>query len=197
MTHPFLTALFITPLLLAPWTASLAMAETSPTDVLGNWQTEVSARPAPDGGTAYLRTTTSFTEEKQELTVSVYADAALEMKLFEYFSGGPWEPQGPADGAAGAMAVNMTNDFSLVTIFVDAPELWNAINLADCPLAIGEAVEISGCVSGPPFIVTDCIDLDIVMVDQDGQRLRYGGGDVDRCVVRPTEMSADAFFRVE
>jgi hypothetical protein len=193
MTHrPFLSALFLTPL-----AATIAMAETSPTDVLGKWQTEVSARPAPGGGTAYLRTTTSFTEEKQELIVSVYADAGLEMKLFEYHSGGPWESQGPADGAAGAMAVNMTNDFSLVTIFVNAPELWAAINLAACPLAIGEAVDISGCVTGPPFIVTDCIDLDIVMVDQDGRRLRYGGGDVDRCVVRPTEMSADEFFRVE
>ncbi|MEL7098742.1 MAG: hypothetical protein AAGM84_07935 [Pseudomonadota bacterium] len=69
--------------------------------------------------------------------------------------------------------------------------------MGDCPLEVGQAVDVSGCVSGPPFIVSDCVDLDIVMVDQDGQRLRYGGGDVDRCVTRPTEMSADEFFRVE
>jgi hypothetical protein len=184
-------------LCLTPLTAALAMADTSPGDVIGKWQTETAARPTPDGGTAYMRTMTAFTEEKQELVVSIYADPGLETKLFEYSSGGPWDPQGPAEGVAGAMAVNMTNDYSLVTIFVDAPDLWAGIGLADCPLVIGEAVDITDCVNGPPFLVTDCVDLDIVMVDEDGGRLRYGGGGVDRCVTRPTELSTDAFFRME
>jgi hypothetical protein len=184
-------------LCLPPLTAALAMADTSPADVIGTWQTEVAARPTPDGSTAYLRTMTAFTEQMQELVVSIYADPALEMRLFEYSSGGPWDPQGPAEGVAGAMAVNMTNAYSLVTIFVDAPDLWAGIGLAECPLVIGEAVDITGCVNGPPFLVTDCIDLDIVMVDEDGRRLRYGGGGVDRCVTRPTELSTDAFFRME
>ena len=184
-------------LCLTPLTTALAMADTSPADVIGTWQTEVVGRPAPGGGTAYLRTMTAFTEDRQELVVSIYADPGLEVQLFEYSSGGPWEPQGPAEGVAGAMAVNMSNAYSLVTIFVDAPDLWAGIGLAECPLVIGEAVDITGCVNGPPFGVTDCVDLDIVVVDEDGRRLRYGGGDVDRCVVRPTELSPDAFFRVE
>lgn len=184
-------------LCLPPLTAAFAMADTSPADVIGTWQTEVEPRPTPDGGTAYLRTMTAFTEQMQELVVSIYADPSLDMQLFEYSSGGPWDPQGPAGGVTGAMAVNMTNAYSLVTIFVDAPDLWAGIGLGECPLVIGEAVEITDCVNGPPFLVTDCIDLDIVMVDLDGRRLRYGGGDVDRCMVRPTELSTDEFFRME
>lgn len=184
-------------LCLTPLTAALAMADTTPDALIGTWRTEVAGRPTPGGGTAYLRTMTAFTEDRQELVVSIYADPALEMQLFEYASGGPWEPQGPAEGVAGAIAVNLTNDYSLVTIFVDAPDLWAGIGLADCPLVIGAAVDIAGCVNGPPFGVTDCVDLDIVMVDEDGRRLRYGGGDVDRCVVRPTELSPDAFFRID
>ncbi|WP_019954784.1 hypothetical protein [Yoonia vestfoldensis] len=84
-----------------------------------------------------------------------------------------------------------------MTIFVDVPDLWGAVGLAEYPLVIGEAVDFTDCVNGPPFGVTSCADLDIVMVDQDAQRLRYGGGGVDRCVERPTEMSADAFLPVE
>jgi len=188
--------IFIAALCLTPPAATFAMAETSPANVIGTWQTDIVEQPAP-GGTAHLRTTTIFTDTNQELIVSVYADAGLEMKLFEYASGGPWQVQGPSEAVPGAMAIDLVNDYSLVTIFVDAPDLWAAISLAECPLTIGEAVEISDCVNGPPFGVTACVDMDIVLVDQDGRRLRYGGGDVDRCVTRPTEASADAFFRVE
>ena len=103
-----------------------------------------------------------------------------QTKMFEYSSGGSWETQGPAEGVPAAMAVNMVSDRSLVTMFVDAPAFWAAFNLAECPLLIGEAVEISDCVSGPPFGQGACVDMDIIMVDQDGQRLRYGSGEVDR-----------------
>ena len=60
----------------------------------------------------------------------------------------------------------------------------------------GQAVEISDCVDGPPFTVSDCMDLDIVMVDQDGQRLRYGGGNGNRCEIRPTEIDEISYFKV-
>jgi hypothetical protein len=103
-----------------------------------------------------------------------------QTKLFEYSSGGSWETQGPAEGVPAAMAVNMVNDRSLVIIFDDAPAFWAAFNLAECPLLIGEAVEISDCVSVPPFGQGACVDMDIIIVDQDGQRLCYGGGEVDR-----------------
>jgi hypothetical protein len=177
--------------------AAPALAETTPANVLGTWQTGIGEQPAPDGSTAYLRATTVFTDTEQDLIFEIFADPSLEMKLFEYHSSGPWDPQGPSDDIPEALAVNMVNDWSRVTIFVDAPELWAALNIGDCPLVIGEAVDVSDCISGPPFIVTDCVDLDVVMVNQDGQRLRYGGGDVDRCVTRPTEMSSDEFFKVD
>lgn len=174
-----------------------AFAETTPTDLLGTWQTGIGEQPAPDGGTAYLRATTVFTEASQDIIFEIYADPDLQTKLFEYHSSGPWLPQGPSPAIPEALAVNMTNDFSRVTILVDAPDLWAALNMGDCPLRIGEAVDVTACVSGPPFSVTDSVDLDIVMVDQGGKRLRYGGGDVNRCLTRPTEMSANEFLRVE
>ncbi|WP_299603351.1 hypothetical protein [uncultured Tateyamaria sp.] len=177
-------------------TPTLAFA-TTPDDVLGTWKTGIGEQPAPDGGTAYLQVTTVFTETAQDLIFEIFADEALQMPLFKYHSSGPWDPQGASAEIPGAMEVNMTNDFSRVEIFVDAPEIWEALNMADCPLEIGVAVEVADCVNGPPFIVSDCLDMDLVMVDQDGQRLRYGGGDVNRCEVRPTEMSADAYFKVE
>lgn len=191
MHRPSLTlALFVA--MLAP----VQVLATSPTDVLGTWQTGIAEQPAPDGSTAYLQLTTSFTEETQDLIVRIFADEALQIPLFKYHSGGPWDPQGASAAVPGAMEVDMNNDFSRVEIFVDAPELWAALNMADCPLEIGVAVEVADCVDGPPFIVTNCTDMDLVMVDQDSQRLRYGGGDVDRCEVRPTEMSDDEFFKV-
>lgn len=184
-------------LVFTPTSAALATPQTAPGDVVGTWQTAILSRPAPDGSMAYLRTMTAFTEERQELVVSIYADAGRQAKLFEYASGGPWTPQGPAAGVPGAMAIDMVNDYSRVTIFVDAPSLWASMNLGECPLMVGEAVEISGCVTGPPFAVTACTDLDIVMVDQNGMRLRYGGGSEDRCTTRPTDLSTDAFLRVD
>ncbi|MEL7098743.1 MAG: hypothetical protein AAGM84_07940 [Pseudomonadota bacterium] len=104
-------------------TTTPAFAETTPTDVLGTWQTEIGEQKAPDGSTAYLRATTVFTEDAQDLVFEIYADPDLQMKLFEYHSSGPWDPQGPSDAIPDAMAVNMTNDFSNVTIYVDAPAL--------------------------------------------------------------------------
>lgn len=173
-----------------------ALADTAPVDVLGTWRTAVGEQAAPDGSMAYLQATTVFTDEAQDLIFEIFADPDRQTRLFEYHSSGPWIPQGPSDALPDALAVNMTNDWSRVTIFVDAPELWAALNMGDCPLEIGVAVDVTDCVSGPPFIVTDCVDMDIVMVDQDRQRLRFGGGDVDRCETRPVEMSSDAFFKV-
>ena len=178
-------------------TTAPVLAETTPDTVLGTWQTGVGEQPAPDGSTAYLQATTTFTETAQDLIFEVYGDADLTVLLFRYHSSGPWLPQGASAAVPGALEVNMTNDFSRVEVFIDAPDFWAALNLVDCPLAISEAVEIKYCVDGPPFIVSDCVDMDLVMVDQGGRRLRYGGGDVDRCEFRPTAMSADAYFKIE
>lgn len=173
-----------------------AIAETTTNSVLGTWQTGVGKQPSPDGSTACLQVTTVFTETAQDLIFEIYADPDLTTPLFKYNSSGLWVSQGASESVPGAMAVNMTNDFSRVEIFVDAPDIWVALNMAECPLQIGEAVEISECVAGPPFTVSDCMDMDIVMVDQDGQRLRYGGGEGDRCEVRPNEISDIAYFKI-
>ena len=95
----------------------------------------------------------------------------------------------------GALALDLENATSEVTIFVDAPELWDSINLDKCPLAVGEAVSISGCVNGPPFQVADCVDLDLALVDEGGTRLRMGEAGTDRCAVRPDTVGETAFTR--
>ncbi|WP_019954783.1 hypothetical protein [Yoonia vestfoldensis] len=91
-------------------TAVPAIANTTPSDIVGTWQTEAAAQPTPDGGTAYLRMTTTFSEEKQELLVAVYTDEELRTQIFEYASGGPWEQQGNVEEPAGALAINLVND---------------------------------------------------------------------------------------
>ena len=175
--------------------ATTAIAETTPSDVFGTWQTDVGENVAPDGSLAYIRATTIFTEDAQDLIFEIFGDADLNSKLFEYHSSGPWKSQGASADVSGALAVDMTNDVSRVEIFVDAPEIWQALNIGACPLEVGKAVEIKDCVAGPPFTVTDCVDLDIVMVDQEGGRLRFGNGDVDRCETRPTALSEHEFFK--
>lgn len=174
-----------------------AKSDTQANDAVGTWQTAIGEQPMPDGPSAYVRATTIFTETAQDLIFEAFADPEGQVPLMVYRSSGPWRDMGPSPDVAGAMAVNMTNDYSRVEVFVDAPEMWAAINLADCPLEIGTEVDITDCVSGPPFTVTDCVDLDVVMIDEDGQRLRFGGGDVDRCVTRPTTLSDIAYMRVE
>ncbi len=174
-----------------------AQSETLASNTLGTWTTPIGEQPMPDGSSAYVRATTIFTETAQDLIFEAFADPDGQVPLMVYRSSGPWTDMGQSPDVAGAMAVNMTNDYSRVEIFVDAPEMWAAINLAECPLEVGVAVDITDCVSGPPFTVTDCVDLDIVMVDEDGQRLRFGGGDVDRCTTRPTTLSDIAFMRAE
>ena len=66
-----------------------AFAETTPTDLLGTWQTGIGEQPAPDGGTVYLRATTVFTEASQDIIFEIYADPDLQTKLFEYHSSDP------------------------------------------------------------------------------------------------------------
>lgn len=174
-----------------------AKSDTGANDALGTWITSLGEQPMPDGASVYVRATTIFTDTAQDLVFEAFADPEGQVPLMVYRSSGPWKDMGPSVDVTGAMAVNMTNDYSRVEIFVDAPEMWSAINLSDCPLEIGKEVDITNCVSGPPFIVTDCVDLDIVMVDEGGQRLRFGGGDVDRCETRPTTLSEIAYMRAE
>ncbi len=193
MTSKLLTACLLTTAL----AAGPVLGETTSASVLGTWTTQVGEQPAPDGSTAYIQVTTIFTEELQDFIFAIYADPELDNPLFTYTSSGPWTPQGPSGVVPGALEVDMTNDFSRVEIFADAPGLWTALNMGDCPLEVGVAVDVSDCITGPPFIVTDCVDMDLVMIDQDGQRLRFGIDGVDRCVTRPAEIGTVAYFKVD
>lgn len=174
-----------------------AQADTSQADLIGAWSTEISEQQAPGGGqSAFLRQSVVFTDAVQDLRAEVFADAAGEVPIFTYASSGPYTAVGVSDVIEGALNLELVNETSEVTIFMEAPDLMAAVGMADCDLVVGEAVEVSGCISGPPFLVTDCVDLDLVLVDAGGARLRFGDQEVDRCVSRPTELSDTSFLKI-
>ncbi|MEL6451797.1 MAG: hypothetical protein AAFQ19_11095 [Pseudomonadota bacterium] len=190
-----------TPILAAAIAAvstSPAWADTTVNDLIGQWQTPLSEQQAPGGGaSAFLRQTVVFTADRQDIRAEIFADAAGAMPLFTYASSGPYVPVGASDVIDGALNLELVNDRSEVTIFADVPELMAAVGMGDCALVLDTPVDVTNCISGPPFLVTDCTDLDLVLVDAAGQRLRFGDQSVDRCVERPTVLDATAFQKVE
>lgn len=163
-------------------------------DVIGAWIAEnVQEAAAPGGATAYLRNSVTFTPDLETLKVEAFADRDLKQRLFTYESSGPYRLLAPSRSVPGAVEADLTNNASLVTIHVDAPDIWKAINLGGCPLAVGKAVEISGCVSGPPFNTSKCVDMDLVHVESN--RLRFGDQRVDRCKTRPVELDRTVYIR--
>ncbi len=178
--------------------SSTALAETMPSDLLGTWQTPLAEQQAPDGSqSAYLSQTVVFTDNHETIRAEVFADPDGQMPIFTYASTGPYDVVGKSRVVDNALDIELVNDSSTVTIFMDVPDLMAAVGMGDCDLIIGTAVNVTDCVSGPPFSVTDCIDLDLVAVDQEGQRLRFGADGVNRCVTRPTALSEIAFFKVD
>lgn len=177
--------------------AQAARAEIDlPFDLIGTWQTPLVGETSPDGSqSAWLRQTATFTDSTEALTVEAFMDADGGRPTFTYASNGSYKVVGPSAVIDGAIDLELRKDRSHVTIFVDAPELWASIGLGACDLIVGTAVDISTCASGPPFGVTDCVDLDVVQVDDGGTRLRFGALGFDRCVERPTYLSDTAFMR--
>ncbi|WP_411889169.1 hypothetical protein [Yoonia sp. SDW83-1] len=174
------------------------VADTAQSDLIGVWQTGLTEAQAPGGGpSAYLRQTTVFTDTLQDIRAEIFADADGQMLIFTYASSGPYMPVGASDVVPGALNLELINETSEVTIYMDVPDLMAAVGMGDCDLILNEAINVRDCISGPPFLVTDCTDLDLVLVDQGGSRLRFGDQSIDRCISRPTELDAAQFFKVE
>lgn len=161
----------------------------------GTWVAPPELFEVGGGASATIRRTAVMTATTESLLVEAFLDPAMTQPLLTYDSGGPMTIVGPWGPVPGAWAVELVNDRSLVTAHVDAPDLWAAINLGDCGLVVGEAVDIGGCAIGPPFQVVDCIDLDLILLDEDATVLRFGAPGTDRCVERPTSASDLAFVR--
>ena len=177
--------------------AGTATADTTPSDVIGTWQTPLAEQPSPDGSeSGWLQATVIFTQNRESLQLRAFADQDQTIPLFTYFSEGPYSPATGPTTVPGAVALDLQNDLSEVTLHQEVPGIVAALNLQDCPLVVGQAVEISDCVGGPPFNVGDCVDMDVVMIDEGGNRLRFGREDFDRCVTRPTALSERGFFKV-
>ena len=172
--------------------ASPAAAEVPPA-LLGLWATPLEERASPGGPSAFVRQSIEFGPERERYSVEAFADPEGDVPIFTYASDGPYEVLGDWPAIPGAWALNLVNETATVTIHMDAPEIWAGLSLSACPLEVGVAVPISGCVAGPPFQVTDCVDLDVALVE--GDRLRMGAPEFDRCAERPTALDAAAFER--
>ncbi len=178
--------------------AGPALSDTAESALIGMWTTPLSAQQAPGGGaSAFLRQTVIFTDTRQDIRAEVFADPAGEMPIFTYASSGPYVAVGASDVVQGALNLELVNETSEVTLFMEVPDLMAAVGMGGCDLIVGEAIDVTTCISGPPFLVTDCTDLDLVLVDENGTRLRFGDQSVDRCVARPTELDATAFRKAE
>lgn len=162
-----------------------ALAETAPPTILGAWVTPLAEQSVP-GASAYVRERLVFAETTNTISIEAFADPAGEVPLFTYASSGSYRLGGPSDNVPGAWILDAENDASTVTIFQNAPAIWQALNLGACPLQIGVAVDIADCVAGPPFNAAKCLELDLVAVE--ANTLRLGARDTDRCKVRPTSL---------
>lgn len=154
-------------------------------------------QPAPDGSLAYITARFEFDGQRNRVLISAFADQELSQPLFTYESEGPIAIQGPSEQFQGGWNVVSQNDTSTVEIFVDAPPIWAALGLSDCPLALGTATEISACVDGGPFNISSCAEYDVLWLSADGASFRTGGGDVDRCEDYPVELGDIQYQRVE
>ncbi|MEM6308762.1 MAG: hypothetical protein AAF754_01840 [Pseudomonadota bacterium] len=193
--HPAFKPIFAFTCIVAP---SSLWAETSQADLIGTWQTELAEQQAPGGGpSAFLRQTTVFTDSRQDIRAEIFADPDGQMPIFIYASSGPYTPVGSSTVIGGALNLELINETSEVTIYMDVPDLMAAVGMGGCDLVLEQAVDVTDCISGPPFLVTDCTDLDLVLVDDGGTRLRFGDQSVDRCVARPTELDQTEFRKVE
>lgn len=160
----------------------------------GTWVAEPEQFPVGDGA-ATIRRTTVLTATTESLKVEAFIDPAMTQPLLTYSSGGPMTVVGPWEPVPGAFAVELLNARSEVTAYVEAPELWAAINLGACALVVGEAVDISACADGPPFQVVGCTDLDLILLNEDATTLRFGAPGTNRCLERPTNASDLVFAR--
>jgi hypothetical protein len=163
--------------------------------VIGTWIGQnIQEAKSPDGSqSAFLRNSVVFTPDSEILRVEAFSDRDLKQPLFTYESKGPYHLLQASPVIPGAIEANLKNESSLFTAHRDAPQIWKSINLGGCPLVVGTAVEISGCVSGPPFNTSGCVDQDLIHVD--GNRLRFGDQQVDRCKQRPTTLDRAIYVR--
>jgi hypothetical protein len=177
--------------------ASAAIAQDDGRAALvGTYVSAAQPIPAPGGGTAWVTGRFTFDGTQNTVTVTAFADETLSQPLLRYASIGTVEIEGRSDVFDRAWNVKSSNDASTVEIFVDAPDLWAGLGLAECPLVVGVAAEISDCVAGGPFHIAACTETDVLWLSADGTQFRTGGGDTDRCIARPTELSVIDYRRV-
>lgn len=168
----------------------VVFAQTQFPNIRGAWVTPL-AQQSVSGATAYVRERLVFAEVTNTISIEVFVDDEGKIPLFTYSSIGPYRLGDASPTTPGAWLLDAENERSTVTIYRQAPEIWQALNLGGCPLKIGVAVAIADCVAGPPFNAARCVELDLVAVE-DGQ-LRLGARDTDRCKERPTTLGKTVY----
>lgn len=160
----------------------------------GTWGAVANPVSTP-GGDAFVRATLGVNARTESVLVEVFADPDLQIPLFTYDSSGPYDIVGASSVVPGAWDINLRNESSLLTAFVDDPQLFASLGLDDCNLVVGEPVDVGDGCARPTFSVSDCIDHDIFAVVDNA--IFTGEANTDRCTPagRPTALAADGLPR--
>ena len=161
-------------------------------DIGGAWTTPLALQEAA-GASAYVRERLVFGDDTNTISIEVFTDAEGKMPLFTYSSSGPYKVGNASSIVSEAFLLDAQNETSSVTIYQDAPQIWQTLNLGACDLKVGTAVEISDCVAGPPFNAARCTELDLVSIQ--GNELRLGSRNTDRCKDRPSSLGETVYTR--
>jgi len=180
-------------------------AESSPEatfakELIGTYE-RVAPVPAPDGSTAYLRQIVAVSASDspntvtQTLTTEAFFDEELTQAVLKYDSVGPCVIVQPSS-IPGGFEVDCTNDSSTLTAFVTEPALLEGLGIDDCNLTAGEPADVSNGCAAPTFVVSNCVDMDVFALSEDGANFSWGDQTQNRCERRSTELEPESFQRV-
>lgn len=138
--------------------------------------------------------TRSFTFDKGRWSLTfVYAlDPAMEQKVFEFHTEGPYRIVGKSVAVEGAFEAVFTEEVKAVTLRSGNAKLVEAMGMAGCDLRLDARVDISetGCAGWKPVAVCR-EDHDLVAVDAAGKLffgIRPGDNDMCGAAKRPTAL---------
>lgn len=134
----------------------------------------------------------TFDQGRWSLRFNLALDPAMNAKVFEFRTGGPYYMAQASKTVPGAFDAVFMEDRKFVTLHTSDPRLVQAFGLTDCGLEVGveKDVSLQGCASWKP--VAQCReDHDLLALDDQGS-LRFGvrPRDNDLCSAdkRPTAL---------
>jgi opacity protein-like surface antigen len=119
---------------------------------------------------AYGTRSFSFSNGKWSLDFVFALDPAMQQKVFEFHTEGPYRIFGKSAAVEGAFEAVFTESVKAVTLRSDNAKLVESMGMAGCNLKLGTKVDVSktGCASWKPVAVCG-EDHDLLAVDAAGK----------------------------